>query len=129
MFIELPKAMQWKELNDRVNWTGLTTTEKDDVMARALEDMMRKNSGEIYPATWFDGVLLTVDPSVKVYDLGELKRRSTHRTDVITWTREYATRRESKIVRVIADNWHTAGDRRTSTRSRLSHFTPHRLML
>ena len=49
MFTELPKAMQWKALNDRVNWTGLTATEKDEVMARALEDMTRKSSGGDIP--------------------------------------------------------------------------------
>ena len=73
MFIELPKAMQWKELNDRVDWTGLTPAEKDEVMARALEDVREKIPEEIYPATWFDGVLLSVDPTAKVYDLGEVK--------------------------------------------------------
>src|SRR5262249_34413154 len=39
MFTELPKAMQWKELNDRVNWTALTAAEKDEVMTRVLKDV------------------------------------------------------------------------------------------
>jgi len=75
MFIELPYAMQWKELNERVNWTGLTAAEKEQVMSRALGDVREKVPEEIYPGTWFDGVLLSVDPAAKVYNFGDAVRQ------------------------------------------------------
>lgn len=75
MFIELPKAVQWKELNERVNWSGITAEEKDAVMARVLSDVREKIPEEIYPGTWFDGILLSVDGDAKVYDLEEVRRQ------------------------------------------------------
>ena len=75
MFVELPHAMQWKELNERVDWTGLTAAEKGEVIGRALRDVREKVPEEIHPATWFDGILLSVDPDAKVYDLGEIIER------------------------------------------------------
>src|ERR1700678_124782 len=36
MFIELPYPIQWTELSQRVNWTGLTAAEKHQVMDRVL---------------------------------------------------------------------------------------------
>jgi hypothetical protein len=75
MFIELPYAMQWKELNERVNWAGLTAAEKDQVVTRVLEDVREKVPEEIYPATWFDGIIISVDQNAKVFDLAEVKRQ------------------------------------------------------
>lgn len=75
MFIELPYAVQWKELNERVNWHGLTATEKEQVMTRVLEDVREKIPDEIYPATWFDGIRLSVDPAAKVYTMKEAKNQ------------------------------------------------------
>jgi hypothetical protein len=60
MCIELPYGMQWKQLNERVNWAGLTTAEKDQVIAKALEDVREKVPEEIYPATWFDNIIISV---------------------------------------------------------------------
>jgi hypothetical protein len=77
MFIELPKAVQWKELNERVNWTGITAEEKDAVMARVLGDVREKIPEEIYPGTWFDGILLSVDGDARVYDMEEVRRQIT----------------------------------------------------
>ena len=75
MFIELPCAIQWKELNRRVNWAGLTAAEKDQVMARVLDDVREKVPEEIYPATWFDGIIISMDQNAKVFDLAEVKRQ------------------------------------------------------
>jgi hypothetical protein len=73
MFVELPEAMQWKELNDRVNWTGLTRAQKYEVMARVLKDVQEKVPEEIYPGTWFDGILVSVDRDAKVFDLAAVR--------------------------------------------------------
>jgi hypothetical protein len=75
MFIELPHAIQWKELNQRVNWAGLTAAEKDQVTARVLEDVREKVPEEIFPATWFDGIIISVDQNAKVFDLAEVKKQ------------------------------------------------------
>jgi hypothetical protein len=75
MFTELPKAVQWEELNERVNWSGITAEEKDAVMARVLGDVRGKIPEEIYPGTWFDGILLSVDGDARVYDLEEMRRQ------------------------------------------------------
>jgi hypothetical protein len=75
MFIELPEAVQWKELNERVNWSGITAEEKDAVMARVLSDVREKIPEEIYPGTWFDGILISVDGDARVYDMEEVKRQ------------------------------------------------------
>jgi hypothetical protein len=75
MFIELPYAIQWKELNERVNWAGLTEAEKDEVMSRVLDDVREKVPEEIYPATWFDGIVISVDQNAKVLDLAEVKKQ------------------------------------------------------
>jgi hypothetical protein len=75
MFIELSEAVQWKELNERVNWSGITAEEKDAVMARVLGDVREKIPEEIYPGTWFDGVLLSVDGDARVYDMEEVRRQ------------------------------------------------------
>src|SRR5690242_8047930 len=75
MFIGLPYALQWKELNERVNWAGLTAAEKDQVMARVLDDVREKVPEEIYPATWFDGIIISVDQNAKVLDLAEVRRQ------------------------------------------------------
>jgi hypothetical protein len=75
MFIELPYALQWKELNERVNWDGLTEAEKHEVMSRVLDDVREKVPEEIYPATWFDGIVISVDQNAKVFDLAEVKNQ------------------------------------------------------
>jgi hypothetical protein len=75
MFIELPYAIQWKELNERVNWAGLTAAERYQVMARVLDDVRENVPEEIYPATWFDGIIISVDQNAKVFDLAEVKRQ------------------------------------------------------
>lgn len=75
MFIELPKGMQWELLNRHVNWNGLAAKEKDEVLARVLKDVREKVPEEIYPATWFDGILISVDRDTKVFDLGEVRRQ------------------------------------------------------
>jgi hypothetical protein len=75
MFIEVPYAIQWKELNERVNWVGLTAAEKDQVMARVLDDVREKVPEEIYPATWFDGIFISVDQNANVLDLAEVRRQ------------------------------------------------------
>jgi hypothetical protein len=75
MFIELPKAMQWKALNDRVNWTGLTKAQKHEVMARVLKDVQDKVPEEIYPATWLDGIIIALDPGAKIVDLAALRKQ------------------------------------------------------
>src|SRR5271170_5014871 len=75
MFIELPYATQWKELNDCVNWAGLKAAEKHQVMARALKDVREKVPEEIYPATWFDGIMISVDQNAKTFDFAEVKKQ------------------------------------------------------
>jgi hypothetical protein len=75
MFIELPYALQSKELNERVNWSGITAGEKEEVMTRVLSDVREKIPEEIYPGTWFDGILLSVDGDAKVYDMEEVRRQ------------------------------------------------------
>jgi hypothetical protein len=75
MFIELPYVLQWKELNERVNWAGLTDAEKDEVMSRVLDDVREKVPEEIYPATWFDGIVISVDQNAKIFDLAEVKNQ------------------------------------------------------
>ena len=87
MFIELPYAIQWKELNRRVNWAGLTASEKDQVMARVLDDIREKVPEEIYPATWFDGIIISVDQNAKVFDLAEVKKQIDHPKAHLTDTR------------------------------------------
>ena len=74
MFIELPYAMQWKELNERVNWNDLTAMEKNEVMTRVLTDVRENTPEEIYPATWFDGVLITGEPDAKIIDLEAIRK-------------------------------------------------------
>lgn len=74
MFIELPYPTQRVELEQRVNWAGLTTAEKDEVIGRVLSDVRQKTPEEIFPATWFDTVLIAVDPSAKVYELGSVRQ-------------------------------------------------------
>jgi hypothetical protein len=75
MFFELPEAMQWKELNNRVNWTGLTTAQRDEVIARVLKDIQEKSPEEIYPATWFDGIVISVDRDASVFDLEAVREQ------------------------------------------------------
>jgi hypothetical protein len=75
MFIELPHALQWQALYERVNWTGLTASERHDVMMRVLEDVRAKIPEEIHPETWFDGVMVAADSAVKVHDLADVKQQ------------------------------------------------------
>jgi hypothetical protein len=75
MFVELPKAKQWEALNAKVDWTGLTREEKDQVMDRVLEDVQEKAPEEIYPGTWFDGIQLSIDPSAKMLDLKDVRKQ------------------------------------------------------
>jgi hypothetical protein len=75
MFIELPYPIQWTELSQRVNWTGLTAAEKHQVMDRVLKDVRQNVPEEIHPATWFDGILILVDHNAKVYHLARVKKQ------------------------------------------------------
>jgi len=75
LFYELPPALQRKELEEGVNWDGLTAAERESVVTRVLRDVHEKFPEEIYPGTWLDGVAISVDRDEKVIDMAAVKKQ------------------------------------------------------